>query len=197
MFYVLSPIAAALFSWVFRFRGCGLPLFHTDRTLSGKNPFMMLQWECVCPCFSSMALCVSSRCWSNIVYTWNVHFQIHWEHVCMCCTSFWPLLLAASLYPYFLCRDLPHHPSSPSPLQTTVRYVFGRTLPTRRTRRWWRRGRASPTCCPPPEVSPAPAPTVKINALFYRLPPSHTIYLPTVTCPLFSPHSHTCIAAHT
>lgn len=92
----------------------------------------------------------------------------------------------------------------PLSLQTTERCASGRTLPTRRTRRWWRRGRASPTCCPPPEVSPPPAFTVKINALFYYVPSSHPPFVPTAKIipavprwlhPLFTPsqsrfHTH-------
>lgn len=59
-------------------------------------------------------------------------------------------------------------------LQMMEHYVSGRTSPTRRTQRWWQRGRASLICCPLPEVSPPPALTVKINALFYYLALTHS-----------------------
>lgn len=67
----------------------------------------------------------------------------------------------------FCCCSLPA--LSDSFWQTTERYASGRTLPTRRTQRWWRRGRACLTCCLPPEVSLPPALTVKTKALFYLL----------------------------
>lgn len=106
----------------------------------------------------------------------------------------------------YLSRLPPHfypesqHPSLchsffplPLSLQTMEHCAYGRTLPTKRTRRWWRRGRASPTCCPPPEVSPPPAFTVKINALFYYVPSSHPPFVLTAkiipAVPRWLPHS--------
>lgn len=81
-----------------------------------------------------------------------------------------------------------------SSLQMTERYGSGRTLLTRRIRRWWRRGRVSPICCPLPEVSPPSAPTVKTNALYYcvtnpsAVPPIPQNHKLSQSIPVIRPH---------
>lgn len=115
------------------------------------------------------------------------------------CASYYPCSCPGS---HFLPLALYLSVSAPPlpRLQTTGRCVSGRTLPTRRTQRWWRHGRAFPTCCPLPEVSPPPALTVKINALFYYLPPPPSTHPYSTSCSnspthlLFTPsqsHFHT------
>lgn len=126
------------------------------------------------------------------------------HHYIFCCICFH--VCRSFLRISTLNLSTPHSvtPVFPLLLQTTERCASGRTLPTRRTRRWWRRGRASPTCCPPPEVSPPPAFTVKINALFYYVPSSHPPFVLTAKIipavprrlhPLFTP-SQSCFHTH-
>lgn len=81
-----------------------------------------------------------------------------------------------------------------SSLQMMERYGSGRTLLTRRIRRWWRRGRVSPICCPLPEVSPPSARTVKTNALYYcvtnpsAVPPIPQNHKLSQSIPVIRPH---------
>lgn len=178
----LSHMSAPLLRQRFELDSRAEPSFSLT-TLSSNEPFKMLlcflcwlKCECVhgqvmlcLACFQSLWL--QGFCLFTITRTLpkSVKNLNKCQEMCACLypcscpgSHFSPLTLYLSV-------------SAPplSCLQTTGHCVSGRTLPTRRTQRWWRHGRAFPTCCPLPEVSPPPALTVKINALFYYLPPIH------------------------
>lgn len=119
---------------------------------------------------SRHSVCVKES-WFRVFINAVQHFKVHKDYkqdagVCAAASS---LSVYTTLH-FFSCLSLSltlYLSLSLSSLQMMERYGSGRTLLTRRIRRWWRRGRVSPICCPLPEVSPPSARTVKTNALYY------------------------------
>lgn len=145
---------------------------------------------------SRHSVCVKES-WFRVFINAVQHFKVHKDYkqdagVCAAASSlsvyttlhFFPASLSLTLY---LSLSL-------SSLQMMERYGSGRTLLTRRIRRWWRRGRVSPICCPLPEVSPPSARTVKTNALYYcvtnpsAVPPIPQNHKLSQSIPVIRPH---------
>lgn len=153
--------------------------------------------------FEECVLTVKTQCvcvkesWFRVFINAVQHFKVHKDYkqdagVCAAASS---LSVYTTLHFFFswLSLLLCIFPSLSS-LQMMERYGSGRTLLTRRIRRWWRRGRVSPICCPLPEVSPPSAPTVKTNALYYcvtnpsAVPPIPQNHKLSQSIPVIRPH---------
>lgn len=146
---------------------------------------------------SRHSVCVKES-WFRVFINAVQHFKVHKDYkqdagVCAAASS---LSVYTTLH-FFSCLSLSYSVSFPlslSSLQMMERYGSGRTLLTRRIRRWWRRGRVSPICCPLPEVSPPSARTVKTNALYYcvtnpsAVPPIPQNHKLSQSIPVIRPH---------
>lgn len=146
---------------------------------------------------SRHSVCVKES-WFRVFINAVQHFKVHKDYkqdagVCAAASS---LSVYTTLH-FFSCRSLSltlYLSLSLSSLQMMERYGSGRTLLTRRIRRWWRRGRVSPICCPLPEVSPPSARTVKTNALYYcvtnpsAVPPIPQNHKLSQSIPVIRPH---------
>lgn len=146
---------------------------------------------------SRHSVCVKES-WFRVFINAVQHFKVHKDYkqdagVCAAVSS---LSVYTTLH-FFSCLSLSYSVSFPlslSSLQMMERYGSGRTLLTRRIRRWWRRGRVSPICCPLPEVSPPSARTVKTNALYYcvtnpsAVPPIPQNHKLSQSIPVIRPH---------
>lgn len=145
---------------------------------------------------SRHSVCVKES-WFRVFINAVQHFKVHKDYkqdagVCAAASS---LSVYTTLHFFFLPLSLTLYLSlSLSSLQMMERYGSGRTLLTRRIRRWWRRGRVSPICCPLPEVSPPSARTVKTNALYYcvtnpsAVPPIPQNHKLSQSIPVIRPH---------
>lgn len=146
---------------------------------------------------SRHSVCVKES-WFRVFINAVQHFKVHKDYkqdagVCAAASS---LSVYTTLH-FFSCLSLSltlYLSLSLSSLQMMERYGSGRTLLTRRIRRWWRRGRVSPICCPLPEVSPPSARTVKTNALYYcvtnpsAVPPIPQNHKLSQSIPVIRPH---------
>lgn len=146
---------------------------------------------------SRHSVCVKES-WFRVFINAVQHFKVHKDYkqdagVCAAASS---LSVYTTLH-FFSCLSLSltlYLSLSLSSLQMMERYGSGRTLLTRRIRRWWRRGRVSPICCPLPEVSPPSARTVKTNALYYcvtnpsTVPPIPQNHKLSQSIPVIRPH---------